>query len=98
MCFCVFLRIILRRIPHHTEIPQRDRADKISISTNSQSAVKARDLRSNDKRVLAIKKAFEKQNFRLVPNASLDEASAWLSGEIASWKKINDEVKIEVVE
>ncbi len=41
------------------EIPQRDRADKISIYTNSQSAVKARDLRSNDKRVLAIKKAYE---------------------------------------
>jgi hypothetical protein len=41
------------------EIPQRDRADKISIFTNSQSAVKARDLRSNDKRVLAIKKSFE---------------------------------------
>jgi hypothetical protein len=41
------------------EIPQRERADKISIFTNSQSAVKARDLRSNDKRVLAIKKAYE---------------------------------------
>jgi AIPR protein len=41
------------------EIPQRDRADNISIFTNSQSAVKARDLRSNDTRVLAIKKAFE---------------------------------------
>lgn len=41
------------------EIPQRERADKISINTNSQSAVKARDLRSNDKRVLAIKKAYE---------------------------------------
>jgi hypothetical protein len=41
------------------EIPQRDRADKISLYTNSQSAVKARDLRSNDKRVLAIKKAYE---------------------------------------
>lgn len=41
------------------EIPQRDRADKISIFTNLQSAVKARDLRSNDKRVLAIKKAYE---------------------------------------
>lgn len=41
------------------EIPQRIRADKISIFTNSQSAVKARDLRSNDKRVLAIKKAYE---------------------------------------
>jgi len=43
------------------EIPQRERADKISISTNSQSAVKPRDLRSNDKRVLSLKKAFEQK-------------------------------------
>jgi hypothetical protein len=43
------------------EIPQRDRADRISISTNSQSAVKPRDLRSNDKRVLNLKKAFEQK-------------------------------------
>lgn len=43
------------------EIPERDRADKISISTNSQSAVKARDLRSNDKRVLLLKKSYEQQ-------------------------------------
>ena len=43
------------------EIPQRDRADKISINTNSQSAVKPRDLRSNDKRVLNIKKTFEQR-------------------------------------
>ena len=41
------------------EIPDRKRADKISISTNSQSAVKSRDLRSNDKRVLNLKRAFE---------------------------------------
>jgi hypothetical protein len=41
------------------EIPQRERADRISIYTNSQSAVKARDLRSNDKRVLSIKRAYE---------------------------------------
>lgn len=43
------------------EIPERDRADKISISTNSQSAVKARDLRSNDKRVLLLKKTYEQR-------------------------------------
>lgn len=43
------------------EIPQRDRADKISINTNSQSAVKPRDLRSNDRRVLNLKKAFEQK-------------------------------------
>ena len=43
------------------EIPERNRADKISISTNSQSAVKPRDLRSNDKRVLSLKKTFEQK-------------------------------------
>ncbi|MFZ2531112.1 MAG: AIPR family protein [Streptococcus suis] len=41
------------------EISDPDRADNISTSTNSQSAVKARDLRSNDKSVLALKKAYE---------------------------------------
>lgn len=41
------------------EISDSDRADNISTSTNSQSAVKARDLRSNDKSVLAMKKAYE---------------------------------------
>jgi hypothetical protein len=43
------------------EIPQHDRADKIGTSTNSLSTVKPRDIRSNDKRVLAQKKAFEQR-------------------------------------
>lgn len=43
------------------EIPQRERADKISISTNSQSAVKPRDLRSNDKKVLNLKRSYEQK-------------------------------------
>lgn len=43
------------------EIPERQRADKISISTNSQSAVKPRDLRSNDKYVLNLRRAFEQK-------------------------------------
>ena len=43
------------------EIPQRDRADSISINTNTQSAVKARDLRSNSKQVLKLKKAYEQK-------------------------------------
>jgi AIPR protein len=45
------------------EIPQRDLADKISIYTNSQSAVKSRDLRSNDRAMLALKRSYE-ANFR----------------------------------
>jgi len=43
------------------EIPQRDRAERISISTNFQTAVKPRDLRSNDKRVLNLKRLFEQK-------------------------------------
>jgi len=43
------------------EIPQRDRADSISTNTNTQSTVKARDLRSNSKQVLKLKKAYEQQ-------------------------------------
>lgn len=43
------------------EIPQRDRADAISTNTNTQSTVKARDLRSNSRQVLKLKKSFEQQ-------------------------------------
>lgn len=43
------------------EIDKAERADDISNSTNSQSAVKARDLRSNDKYVLAMKKDYEQK-------------------------------------
>ena len=44
-----------------------EKADKITNSTNSQSAVKARDLRSNDKIVLSIKKNYE----QMYPNGYL---------------------------
>ena len=43
------------------EIPERQRADRISISTNSQSSVKPRDLRSNDRRVLSLKRSYEER-------------------------------------
>lgn len=41
------------------EIPDRALADRISINTNSQSAVKPRDLRSNEKIMVGLKRAFE---------------------------------------
>src|SRR5260370_19975614 len=41
------------------EIPERALADGISINTNSQSAVKPRDLRSNDKVMVGLRRAFE---------------------------------------
>lgn len=41
------------------EIPQHDMGEAISINTNSQSAVKPRDLRSNDKYLIGIKRRYE---------------------------------------
>ncbi|WP_437902268.1 AIPR family protein [Sorangium sp. So ce327] len=41
------------------EIPDRALGDRISINTNSQTAVKPRDLRSNDKVMVGLKRAYE---------------------------------------
>ena len=43
------------------EVPDRETGDSISNNTNSQSTVKARDLRSNDKRILAMKKSYQQK-------------------------------------
>lgn len=43
------------------EISDAEKSDKISNSTNSQTAVKARDLRSNHKAVLLMKKSYEQR-------------------------------------
>ena len=46
----------------------------------------------------ASQEVFKKQSFNIVPNKSLDEAKTWLAGEMAAWKRIADEVKIETAE
>ena len=43
-------------------------------------------------------KAFERQNFRIVPNASLDEARSWLASEMKTWHGITKEVQIELAD
>jgi tripartite-type tricarboxylate transporter receptor subunit TctC len=39
--------------------------------------------------------AFKKQMFNTVPNASLDDARAWLAAQMGTWRKITTEVHIE---
>ena len=46
----------------------------------------------------AAKDALTRQNFNIVPSKSVDEAKTWLAGEIATWRKITAEVKIETAE
>jgi tripartite-type tricarboxylate transporter receptor subunit TctC len=43
-----------------------------------------------------LKDAFARQHFRLVPNASVDEANTWLKTEIDNWRSIADEVKLDI--
>jgi tripartite-type tricarboxylate transporter receptor subunit TctC len=43
----------------------------------------------------AVADAFKKQTFNTVPSASLDDAKAWLAGQMDTWRKITSEVKIE---
>jgi tripartite-type tricarboxylate transporter receptor subunit TctC len=46
----------------------------------------------------AVREVLAKQNFNIVPSKSIDDAKAWLAGEIATWRKITAEVKIEAAE
>jgi tripartite-type tricarboxylate transporter receptor subunit TctC len=39
---------------------------------------------------------FKQQDFNIVPTGSLAEAKTWLAGEIENWRKITQEVKIEI--
>jgi tripartite-type tricarboxylate transporter receptor subunit TctC len=43
----------------------------------------------------SVSDAFKKQTFNTVPNASLDDAKAWLAAQMDAWRKITTEVKIE---
>ena len=45
-----------------------------------------------------LQEAFAKQLVSIKPSDSLDEAQTWLKGEIASWRKITAEVKIDLNE
>jgi tripartite-type tricarboxylate transporter receptor subunit TctC len=43
-----------------------------------------------------VQTAFKKQMIKTVPNTSIDDARAWNTAEFAYWKKVTDEVKVEL--
>jgi tripartite-type tricarboxylate transporter receptor subunit TctC len=43
-----------------------------------------------------VQAAFKKQMIKTVPNASIDDARAWNTAEFAYWKKVTEEVKVEL--
>jgi tripartite-type tricarboxylate transporter receptor subunit TctC len=46
----------------------------------------------------AVVAAFQQQGFNIVPTDSLDATKTWLATEMANWRKITQEVKIEIPE
>ena len=46
----------------------------------------------------ALQDAFKKQLVSVKPNASLEEAQSWLASELAAWRKIVAEVKIDLAD
>ena len=68
------------------EISNAERADEISTCTNSQSTVKARDLRSNDKYVLLMKKAYEQHftdGYFITKRGEIASSSSTMGAKIA---------------
>jgi tripartite-type tricarboxylate transporter receptor subunit TctC len=49
-------------------------------------------------KVPALQEGFSKQFVSIKPNESLEESQVWLKGELAAWRKIVAEVKIEMAE
>ena len=99
-----------QRLPEHPDVPTMKEVGYPDVGTLAWQALFAPA--ATPKEVLeklasatvaamqapAAQEVFKKQNFNIVPNKSVDDAKAWLAGEMASWKKIADEVKIETAE
>jgi len=42
-----------------------------------------------------VQEAFKKQMIKAVPDASITAAKAWNANEMAYWKKLTEDVKVE---
>jgi tripartite-type tricarboxylate transporter receptor subunit TctC len=96
------------RLPAYPDVPTMQEAGYDGVGTLAWQALFApsgtpKDVLETLRKAMtdalaspSVEATFAKQNFNRVPTTSLDDAKAWLAGEMARWKKITDEVKIEV--
>jgi tripartite-type tricarboxylate transporter receptor subunit TctC len=96
------------RLPQYPEVPTMQEVGFDGVGTLAWQALFApagtpKDVLETLRKAMteamaspAVIATFGKQNFNRVPTASLDDAKTWLAGEMARWKKITDEVPIEL--
>jgi tripartite-type tricarboxylate transporter receptor subunit TctC len=95
------------RLPDYPDVPTIQEAGFPDVGTLAWQALFApaetpKDILATLQKAMAqamqapsVRETFGKQNFNLVPTASLEDARAWLAEEIVRWKKITEEVKID---
>jgi tripartite-type tricarboxylate transporter receptor subunit TctC len=100
----------LQRLPDYPDVPTMKEVGYADVGTSAWQALFAPAGTPKDvletllkastaaMQAPAAQEAFNKQNFNIVPNKSLDEAKTWLAAEMVSWKKITEQVKIEIAE
>ena len=96
------------RLPQYPDVPTMDEVGFPGVGTAAWQALFApagtpkavletlREAMTEAMKAPAVVEAFKNQGFNTVPTASLDEAKTWLASEIANWRKITQEVKIEI--
>jgi tripartite-type tricarboxylate transporter receptor subunit TctC len=96
------------RLPQFPEVPTMDEVGLHGVGTAAWQALFApaatppevlealRQALTEVMKTPDVMNKFEQQGFNIVPTSSLAEAKTWLAGEIEMWKKITQEVKIEI--
>jgi tripartite-type tricarboxylate transporter receptor subunit TctC len=98
------------RLPQYPEVPTMDEVGFPGVGTAAWQALFApagtpvpildtlRQAMTEAMTNPSVINTFQTQNFNIVPTGSLDEAKTWLAGEIANWRKITEEVKIDITD
>lgn len=98
------------RLPQYPDVPTMDEVGFPGVGTAAWQALFApagspqavldalRQAMTEALKEPSVVKTFQQQDFNIVPTRSLDEAKTWLADEITNWRKITEEVKIEIPE
>ncbi len=98
------------RLPEHPDVPTMEEVGFPGVGTSAWQILVTsagtppeiletiRKAAAEALQAPAVIENFTKQNFIIVPSGSLDEAKIWAAAEMAHWKQVTEEVKIDIPE